>query len=36
MARDMRSRQIWAQYEARMQAIRERLLPGRLLIPTCL
>jgi hypothetical protein len=31
-ARETRSRQIWAAHDARMRAIRERLLPGRLLI----
>jgi hypothetical protein len=36
MAREMRSRQIWAAYNARMLTIRERLLPDRPLIPTCI
>jgi soluble lytic murein transglycosylase-like protein len=35
MARGTWSRQIWAEHEARMLAIRERLLPDRPLLPAC-
>jgi hypothetical protein len=36
MARETRSTQLWASHEARMVAIRERLLPDRPLIPACI
>jgi hypothetical protein len=35
IARETRSRQIWAADEARISAIRERLLSGKPLVPTC-